>query len=288
VPTASSAWSRTCSAPPLGSSGPSRRRSERVSRTCWCRAGPVGLSCRATCLGGRGAQLVPARSGAGRRDALAMPEGLAGVLGRAIDEVRAEARVPAGGGPAPGERAPGRGPRRRRRGCGTSRPGFTAVTLAGEVLASDGTLTGGVLEGPARARSRRSARSPSSPRRRRDRGPLQRAAHAPLRAPEADLTPRSCSRGCRSTTTRRSWFARAGEGPAPGLGAARALPRAHRPAGARLGRARGGPRPGGPRRGVGPRESAHAQAERAAARNAPVTSRSAGGLQRSAEATARS
>jgi chromosome segregation protein len=27
-------------------------------------------------------------------------------------------------------------------------PGFTAVTLAGEVLASDGTLTGGVLEGP--------------------------------------------------------------------------------------------------------------------------------------------
>ncbi|HUM13633.1 MAG TPA: chromosome segregation protein SMC [Myxococcaceae bacterium] len=76
-----------------------------------------------------------------------MPEGLAGVLGRATDEVRAE----------PGFRpvvelllgnvllvedleAAAR--------VRDLAPGFTAVTIAGEVLAADGTLTGGVLEGP--------------------------------------------------------------------------------------------------------------------------------------------
>src|SRR5215468_10693597 len=76
-----------------------------------------------------------------------VPEGLTGVLGRATDEVRAEAEFRPVVDLLLGNvllvedlEAAAR--------VRDLAPGFTAVTLAGEVLASDGTLTGGVLEGP--------------------------------------------------------------------------------------------------------------------------------------------
>ncbi len=76
-----------------------------------------------------------------------VPEGLAGVLGRATDEVRAEPEFRPVVELLLGNvllvedlEAAAR--------VRDLAPGFTAVTLAGEVLAADGTLTGGVLEGP--------------------------------------------------------------------------------------------------------------------------------------------
>jgi chromosome segregation protein len=77
----------------------------------------------------------------------AMPEGLAGVLGRAIDEVRAEPEFRPVVDLLLGNvlLVEDLDAAARVRDLA---PGFTAVTLAGEVLASDGTLTGGVLEGP--------------------------------------------------------------------------------------------------------------------------------------------
>ncbi|HSP19729.1 MAG TPA: chromosome segregation protein SMC, partial [Myxococcaceae bacterium] len=76
-----------------------------------------------------------------------VPEGLAGVLGRAMDEVRAEPEFRPVVELLLGNvllvddlEAAAR--------VRDVAPGFTAVSLAGEVLAADGTLTGGVLEGP--------------------------------------------------------------------------------------------------------------------------------------------
>jgi chromosome segregation protein len=76
-----------------------------------------------------------------------VPEGLAGVLGRATDEVHAEAEFRPVlelllGNVLLVEDLDAASRVR------DLAPGFTAVTLAGEVLAADGTLTGGVLEGP--------------------------------------------------------------------------------------------------------------------------------------------
>ena len=77
----------------------------------------------------------------------AMPEGLGGVLGRATDEVHAEAEFRPVVELLLGNvlLVEDLDAAARVRDLA---PGFTAVTLAGEVLASDGTLTGGVLEGP--------------------------------------------------------------------------------------------------------------------------------------------
>jgi len=76
-----------------------------------------------------------------------LPEGLSGVLGRATDEVRAEPEFRPVVDLLLGNvllvedlEAAAR--------VRDLAPAFTAVTLAGEVLAADGTLTGGVLEGP--------------------------------------------------------------------------------------------------------------------------------------------
>src|SRR5215468_4039519 len=76
-----------------------------------------------------------------------VPEGLTGVLGRATDEVRAEAEFRPVVDLLLGNvlLVEDLDAATRVRDLA---PGFTAVTLAGEVLASDGTLTGGVLEGP--------------------------------------------------------------------------------------------------------------------------------------------
>ncbi|RPH71055.1 MAG: chromosome segregation protein SMC [Myxococcaceae bacterium] len=76
-----------------------------------------------------------------------VPEGLAGVLGRATDEVHAEPEFR----PVL-ELLLGNVLLVEDLDAATRvrdlAPGFSAVTLAGEVLAADGTLTGGVLEGP--------------------------------------------------------------------------------------------------------------------------------------------
>jgi chromosome segregation protein len=76
-----------------------------------------------------------------------VPEGLAGVLARAIDEVHTEAEFR----PVL-ELLLGNVLLVEDLDAATRvrdlAPGFTTVTLAGEVLAADGTLTGGVLEGP--------------------------------------------------------------------------------------------------------------------------------------------
>jgi len=76
-----------------------------------------------------------------------MPEGLDGVLGRATDEVHAEAEFRPVVDLLLGNvlLVEDLDAAARVRDLA---PGFTTVTLAGEVLASDGTLTGGVLEGP--------------------------------------------------------------------------------------------------------------------------------------------
>src|SRR5215468_9503792 len=76
-----------------------------------------------------------------------VPEGLTGVLGRATDEVRAEVEFRPVVDLLLGNvlLVEDLDAATRVRDLA---PGFTAVTLAGEVLASDGTLTGGVLEGP--------------------------------------------------------------------------------------------------------------------------------------------
>ena len=78
---------------------------------------------------------------------LPLPGGLEGVLGRATDEVNAEPEFRPVVDLLLGNvllvedlEAAAR--------VRDAAPGFTAVSLAGEVLAADGTLTGGVLEGP--------------------------------------------------------------------------------------------------------------------------------------------
>ena len=78
---------------------------------------------------------------------LPLPEGIDGVLGRATDEVNAEPEFRPVVELLLGNvllvedlEAAAR--------VRDAAPGFTAVSLAGEVLAADGTLTGGVLEGP--------------------------------------------------------------------------------------------------------------------------------------------
>jgi chromosome segregation protein len=78
---------------------------------------------------------------------LPLPEDLGGVLGRATDEVHAEPEFRPVVELLLGNvllvedlEAAAR--------VRDAAPGFTAVSLAGEVLAADGTLTGGVLEGP--------------------------------------------------------------------------------------------------------------------------------------------
>jgi chromosome segregation protein len=180
----------------------------RGCRTCWCRAGRWGSSSALPGLRGRGTELVPPAARAGGGPPPPMPEGLAGVLGRATDEVRAEPEFRPVVELLLGNvllvedlEAAAR--------VRDMAPGFTAVTLAGEVLAADGTLTGGVLEARGRARCRRSGRSPSWPRRW---PPPRRATTScspgTTRSRSRSSTPRSCSRGYRSTTTRRSWSAR--------------------------------------------------------------------------------
>jgi len=76
-----------------------------------------------------------------------LPEGLAGVLGRAMDEVRAEPEFRPVVELLLGNVLLVEDLEAAARVRDVA-PGFTAVTLAGEVLAADGTLTGGVLEGP--------------------------------------------------------------------------------------------------------------------------------------------
>ncbi|MGZ6162160.1 MAG: chromosome segregation protein SMC [Myxococcaceae bacterium] len=76
-----------------------------------------------------------------------LPEGLGGVLGRAMDEVRAEPEFRPVVELLLGNVLLVEDLEAAARVRDVA-PGFTAVTLAGEVLAADGTLTGGVLEGP--------------------------------------------------------------------------------------------------------------------------------------------
>ena len=208
---ASSAWSPTCSGPRRASSGPSRRRSGRGCSTCWSRAVRWASSCRATwprspraaarsfrCRSCRSRRRRSAargarwRAGVGRWTRSAREPEFRPVvellLGNVllVEDLEAAARVR------------------------DVAPGFTAVTLAGEVLAADGTLTGGVLEGPRLGGAAEEARDCRAGR---DGGRASRRRYSELLTRHYALQKQmrhteGCSRGWRRTTTRRSWSAR--------------------------------------------------------------------------------